>query len=182
LSNILRVIRISRIAMISIRPLSAVLQKFASGFSGNYLPSLIQRENGKSLFLAGFIIIDSRKKANRKKENTCRAESKRLKLLIRDDRAHFLSAPQLSSSRSILSFRTCPSSSQLHRNTLPESGQAKVLSQLTIRNHWNIITLERARPWWISVIRESASKVVSLAFSKLHYACVVDDSGDLTGS
>jgi len=28
------------------------------------------------------------------------------------------------------------------------------------------------------VIRERASKVVSLAFSKLYYACVVNDSGD----
>lgn len=30
------------------RSRNAVLQKFASGFSGNYLPALIQRENGKS--------------------------------------------------------------------------------------------------------------------------------------
>jgi len=28
------------------------------------------------------------------------------------------------------------------------------------------------------VIRERASKVVSLAFFKLYYVCVVDDSGD----
>jgi len=32
------------------------------------------------------------------------------------------------------------------------------------------------------VIRERASKVVSLAFSKLYYACVVNDSGDRTVS
>jgi len=32
------------------------------------------------------------------------------------------------------------------------------------------------------MIRERASKVVSLAFSKLYYACVVDNSGDRTGS
>jgi len=38
---------------------------------------------------------------------------------------------------------------------------------------------------WINVIQERASKVVSLAFSELYYACVVDsgdDSGDHTGS
>jgi len=35
---------------------------------------------------------------------------------------------------------------------------------------------------WTSVIRERASKVVSLAFSKLYYACVIDDSGDRTRS
>jgi len=35
---------------------------------------------------------------------------------------------------------------------------------------------------WISVIRERASKVVSLAFSKLYYACAVNDSGDRTVS
>jgi len=32
------------------------------------------------------------------------------------------------------------------------------------------------------VIRERASKVVSLAFSKLYYACVVNDNGDRTVS
>jgi len=32
------------------------------------------------------------------------------------------------------------------------------------------------------VIREKASKVVSLTFSKLYYTCVVDDSGDRTVS
>jgi len=32
------------------------------------------------------------------------------------------------------------------------------------------------------VIRERTSKVVSLAFSKLYYACVVDDNEDRTGS
>jgi len=32
------------------------------------------------------------------------------------------------------------------------------------------------------VIRERASKVVSLAFSKLYYACVVNDSRDRTVS
>jgi len=34
----------------------------------------------------------------------------------------------------------------------------------------------------IDVIRERASKVVSLAFSKLYYACVVNDSRDRTVS
>jgi len=34
----------------------------------------------------------------------------------------------------------------------------------------------------ISVIREKVSKVVALIFSKLYYACVVDDIGDRTGS
>jgi len=34
----------------------------------------------------------------------------------------------------------------------------------------------------LSVIQERASKVVSLVFSKLYYACMVDDSGDRTGS
>jgi len=33
-----------------------------------------------------------------------------------------------------------------------------------------------------SVIRERASKVVFLAFSKLYYACVIDDNGDCTRS
>jgi len=35
---------------------------------------------------------------------------------------------------------------------------------------------------WISVIREKASKVISLAFSKLYYTCVVNDNGDRTVS
>jgi len=34
----------------------------------------------------------------------------------------------------------------------------------------------------ISVIQERASKVASLTFSKLYYTCVVNDSGDHTGS
>jgi len=40
--------------------------------------------------------------------------------------------------------------------------------------------MERARPYKCDPRereREKASKVVSLAFSKLYYACVVDDSG-----
>jgi len=51
-----------------------------------------------------------------------------------------------------------------------------MLQPLKYNNTGTCVTL------WINVIRKRASKVVSLAFSKLYYACVVDDSGDSTES
>jgi len=45
-----------------------------------------------------------------------------------------------------------------------------------------IIILDVRNPMNKCDPRERASKVVSLAFSKLYYACVVDDSGDRTVS
>jgi len=98
---------------------------------------------------------------------------------------------------SMISIPSQPRASPLHQPTAASDIIGRKPRTTYIRwATWNPLKINAKRKWflvkynntgtcvilWISVIRERASKVISLAFSKLYYAYVVNDSEDRTRS